>query len=234
MEDLQEVLDLDSKEEKLFVALCKLSRGSVNDLLKQTKIERRTIYDVLERLIQKGYVRHIIENGKRVYTPTDTNSIQEELEHKTERFKELVPMLQNLKLENNSIDVEILTGKNGISMIFNEIVISGKEHLAFGDVSKFVENTGFDTQKFLKRLTKLKATEKIIYPEGKKMLKIPGGQYKVLDVKLVPPTPVIIYGDVTAIFLFADPVTIIRIKNSEVTSSYKKYFDHYWSMGKKA
>jgi len=234
MDDLQEVLNLDAKESKLFVALYKLSRASVNDLLKQTKIERRTIYDVLERLIQKGYVRYIVENKKRMYIPTDVNSIEEELKHKSQRFKELIPTIKGLKLDTGSIDVEILTGKKGITMIFNEIVVSEKEHLAFGDVSKFVENTGFDTQNFLKRLKEKKVSEKIIYPEGKKILKIPKGQYKILNTKLVPPTPVIIYGNIVAIFLFADPVTIIRIDNAEVALSYKKYFNHYWSIGKKA
>jgi sugar-specific transcriptional regulator TrmB len=233
MEDLQEVLGLDDKESKIFVALCKLSKGSVNDIMKQTKIERRTIYDVLERLIQKGYARYIIENRRRVYTSTDVNSIQEELNNKSERFKELLPKLQNLKLDSSSISVELLTGKSGITMIFNEIVESEKEHYAFGDVSKFVENVGFDTQNFLNRLIKKKVSEKIIYPEGKKILKIPKGQYKILETKLIPPTPVIIFGNVTVIFLFANPVTIIRIDNAEIALSYMKYFNHYWSMGKK-
>jgi predicted transcriptional regulator len=232
IEELKDTLNLDDKEAKIFIALHKRSKASINDLLKYTKIERRTIYDVLERLIQKGYVNYITENNHKIYSPLDINSIREDLNQKTKKFESIIPSLKKIMPEEE-LGAGIFTGKKGITSIFNEIISLKETHYAFGDVSKFVENTGFDTQRFLNSLKELKLSEKIIYPEGKKVLKIPRGEYRVLDTSVVPPTPVIIYGNITAIFLFSEPVTIIRIENKEFTESYKKYFQHYWNIGKK-
>jgi predicted transcriptional regulator len=231
MDDIKHIFQLDDKESKIFSTLIRYKRSSVNTLMKKTQIERRTIYDVLERLIQKGYVRFVVENAVRMYTPTDKKVLLESLTKKVEDFKAVMPMFDSI--ENDDAHVELFKGVEGIRMVFNEIVASKDVHYAFGDVSKFVEKTGFDTQKFLLRLERFGAREKIIYPVGKKILRIKNGEYKVLSLDLVPPTPVIICGDVTFLFMFSDPVLVIRIDNKEMTSSYKKYFDTYWKMAKK-
>jgi sugar-specific transcriptional regulator TrmB len=57
MDEIKHIFQLDDKESKIFSALIKLKKASVNALMKKTNIERRTIYDILERLIQKIHPR---------------------------------------------------------------------------------------------------------------------------------------------------------------------------------
>jgi sugar-specific transcriptional regulator TrmB len=232
MEDLSHIFGLDEKEKSIFSVLIKIKHASVNVLMKKTQIERRTIYDVLERLIQRGYVRYSLENGVRIYHPTDKEVLLESLSKKVEDFKQIMPQFDSVQGSEDA-NVELFKGIEGIRMVFNEIVALKETHYAFGDVSKFVEKAGFDTQKFLARLERAGAKEKIIYPVGKKILRIQKGEYRVLSKDLVPPTPVIICGDVTFLFMFSDPVLVIRIDNKEMTSSYKKYFDTYWKTAKR-
>jgi len=231
MEELRQIFQLDDKESKIFSALIKAQRATVNALMKRTNIERRTIYDILERLIQKGYVRYIYQNNVKTYLPTNKDILLESLQKNVEDFRNIMPRLESFDLKESH--VEMFNGIEGVRMVFNEIVSSKKTHYAFGDVSKFVEQAGFDTQKFLSRLERIGAREKIIYPQGKKALRIRKGEYRFLRRDLVPPTPVIIYGMVTFLFIFSDPILIIRIKSDEVTSSYMSYFETYWKIAKK-
>jgi len=231
MEEIKQIFQLDDKESKIFSTLIKMKYATVNSLMKHTNIERRTIYDILERLIQKGYARYIYENNVKTYLPTNKDILLESLQKKVEDFKGIMP--QFYSLDQKESHIEIFNGIEGIRMVFNEIVSSREIHYAFGDVSKFVEQTGFDTQKFLARLERIGAREKIIYSKGKKVLRIRRGEYRFLRTDLVPPTPVIICGGVTFLFMFSDPILIIRIDNKEITTSYMSYFNTYWKMAKK-
>jgi len=231
MDEIKQVFELDDKETKVFSALIKMQSSTVNTLMKKTNIERRTIYDILERLIQKGYARYVYENNVKTYSPTNKEILLESLQKKVEDFKQIMPQFDSL--DTKEAHIELFNGIEGVRMVFNEIVASKDIHYAFGDVSKFVEQTGFDTQKFLARLERQNAHEKIIYAEGKKALRIKNGEYRFLKKELVPPTPVIICGNVTFLFMFSDPILIIRMDNKEITSSYKAYFETYWKIAKK-
>ena len=83
---------------------------------------------------------------------------------------------------------------------------------------------------FLEYLEGRGIKEKVIYPKGEPVKKIKLGQYKPLDKSLIPPTPTIIYGNVTAQFIFTDPITIIKITSKEITQTNLKYFDTFWRM----
>jgi sugar-specific transcriptional regulator TrmB len=231
MDEIKQIFQLDEKEAKIFSSLIKLQQASVNMLMKKTNIERRTIYDILERLIQKGYARYVYENNVKTYSPTNKEVLLESLQKNVDNFKNLMSQFDSFN--NKESHVELFNGIEGVRMVFNEIVASRTTHYAFGDVSKFVEQTGFDTQKFLARLERQNAREKIIYAEGKKAFRIKNGEYRFLKKELVPPTPVIICGNITFLFMFSDPILIIRIDNKEITSSYMSYFETYWKLAKK-
>ncbi|MGV8141935.1 MAG: helix-turn-helix domain-containing protein [Candidatus Woesearchaeota archaeon] len=231
MDEIRQIFQLDDKDAKIFSALIKTKRATVNVLMKHTNIERRTIYDILERLIQKGYARYVYENNVKTYFPTDKDILLESLQKKVEDFKGLMPQFDTFDTKDSH--VELFNGIEGIRMVFDEIVSSKAIHYAFGDVSKFVEQAGFDTQRFLSRLEKIDAQEKIIYPKGNKALRIRKGEYRFLRRDLVPPTPVIICGKVTFLFMFSNPILIIRIDNAEISDSYMSYFETYWKIAEK-
>jgi len=231
--ELQDI-GMDDKESQIYRALLQLKKGSVNDLLKKLVIERRTIYDVLERLIQKGYASSYEENGTKMFLPTSPRILLEDLDTKRERFSKMIPQLESLSQAEEAVRVEVLKGKQGIKTIFLEIQRSGNVHYAFGNVSHFVEKLDIDTKRFLSNIESKGYKEKIIYPKGDKILKIKNGEYRILDSDKMPPIPVIIYGNITCLFVFGDPIQIIKITSKEVTNSYMKQFNMYWGMAKEA
>lgn len=220
------------KDAEIYLALIKLGRANLVEIIKKTPIERRTIYDVLERLIQKGWAGYFEENGKKYYLATNPEIILKDIEQKNKEFEKIIPELTLLKEKSSEAKVEILKGVRGLRTLFLEIIHLKEIHYAFGNIAPFISDEKYTptVKEFLEYLEGRGIREKIIYPKGESIKKIKGGQYKELDKSLIPPTPTIIYGDVTAQFIFTDPITIIKTTSKEITNTNKKYFDTFWNM----
>lgn len=225
-------IGFNDKDAEIYLALIKLEKANIAEIMKTTSIERRTIYDVLERLIQKGWASYFEENGKKYYLPTKPEIILQDLENKKENFQKIIPKLNSLKEKSSEAKVEILKGTKGLRTIFMEIINLHETHYSFGNITPFISDEKYvpAVKDFLSYLEERSVKEKVIYPKGENIVKIKGGQYKELDEKLIPPTPTIIYGDITAQFIFTDPITIIKISSPEITKTNKKYFDTFWNM----
>lgn len=234
MKDVLRRIGFDEKEITIYLALLKSGKASVSELLKHTQIERRTIYDVLERLVQKGYASYYEENKKRVFVPTKPEIILTELEQNKIMFENIIPKLTQLEGSPKDAKVEILKGIKGLTTIFYEIIEQKREHLAFGDIKPLIVEERYSrlVKHFLRSMVEKGLKEKIIYPKGEPVNKVKGGDYRAVDKELVFPSPTLIYGDVVTQYIYTDPLTIIKITSKEVADTHRKYFDYFWNLGK--
>lgn len=227
-------IGFDEREADIYIALCKLSKAGVTELLKHTQIERRSIYDVLERLVQKGRASFVEENGRRVYSPTNPKTILADIKSREKEFEKIIPALESLEVPSGA-RVEILKGTKGLMTIFQEIIESGMLHYSWGDISPLSNNPEYSriVKKFLRGLKEKKIGEKIIYAKGDNVHRIPKGEYRSIDPKLISPAPTLIYGDITTQYIYTEPITIIKITSKEITQTNKEYFKHFWKIAKK-
>ena len=63
-----EKLGLTETESKIYMILLRLGSTHVTPVIKKAELHRATVYDVLDRLIEKGLVSYIIKEGKRFVT----------------------------------------------------------------------------------------------------------------------------------------------------------------------
>lgn len=220
------------KEAEIYLALAKLGKANLAELMKKTSIERRTIYDVLERLMQKAWVSYYIENKKKYYMSIKPELILEDLEHKKQEFKEIIPQINALKEKSKITNVEIYKGIKGLKTISLEIIKSKSTHYSFGNIAPFMLNPVYAPllKEFLETLEARGIKEKIIYAKGEQIKKIKGSQYKAINKELIPPTPTIIYDDIVIQYIYTDPITIIKITSPEIAKTNKKYFEMFWKM----
>ena len=64
-------------------------------------------------------------------------------------------------------------------------------------------------------------------------IKISNAEVRYLPEKYSNPVSVNIYGDKTAIILWAEKPLVVVIQNKEITNGYRKYFDLMWKIAKK-
>ena len=82
-----EFLGLTYTESKIYVALLKIGESTVVELAKKTSVHRRTIYDNLNMLIQKGLVNYNVKGGTKFYSASNPSVFQSILEEKNKVLK---------------------------------------------------------------------------------------------------------------------------------------------------
>ncbi len=100
---LQE-LGLNEKEASLYISLLPVDNASVIDLSKKTKINRSTVYFVLEGLKQKGLVIEV-QLGKKVHFKAESPERLETFvarqkmvfEERSKRLKDIIPQIKGIQ-----------------------------------------------------------------------------------------------------------------------------------------
>jgi len=118
---LQEI-GLGDKEAAVYAALLQVDDDSVLDLSKKTKINRTTIYPVLESLAKKGLISEVKVNAKvryqaeppeRLETYVDRQKVI--LEEQSRRLKDIIPQLKSVQRDSGERPVvKYFEGREGI------------------------------------------------------------------------------------------------------------------------
>jgi len=123
IENLKE-LGLSKGETKVYTAVLELGISTLNKIQEKTGIERRNIYDILNKLIEKGLVSYTIEKGKRTYQITHPNKLLEEIKEKENKLKQLKNQIPQITDFFNSkrpqIKAEVYRGNESIKALLNE------------------------------------------------------------------------------------------------------------------
>src|SRR3990167_4418050 len=75
-------LGLSDGQIAVYSATLELGISTLNSIHEKTGIERRNIYDILNKLIERGFISYTLENGKRTYQCTHPNKILGAIEEK--------------------------------------------------------------------------------------------------------------------------------------------------------
>ena len=75
-------LGLSNGQISIYSAVLELGAAPLNKIQERTRRERRNIYDILNKLIQRGLVTYVLEDQKRVYRCTHPSHICEEISSK--------------------------------------------------------------------------------------------------------------------------------------------------------
>lgn len=236
--DIEKLLDLGLNKNEAIIYLALLERGEsqAGEISKKTQINRTTVYDTVERLIEKGLVSYSISANKKIFKPVSPEIIIEQLKEKKEIAEEVLPSLKNLYRESkNKEDSTTYKGKKGIKSIFEE-VLEYKEYLAFGSSGKILEVMKHDFVLFQKRKKELKIKSKVIESENarknREFIKVSHAYFKYLPEEFSMPTTFIIYGINVAIITWGEIPIASVITSEQVSDSFKRYFELLWKIAK--
>jgi sugar-specific transcriptional regulator TrmB len=230
-----EQIGLSEGEIKVYLALLKLDSAPVSKIKEETNLHRTTIYDFLEKLLNKGLVSHVIKNNVKFYTAAYPDRLLALIKEKEENVKEVLPELIKLaEFKKEDIKVEVYKGVEGLKTLFNDILRTDQDLIAFGvDETIFKKRFPLIMEQFLRKEEKagikerLLTSEKIRFVYKKKNL-----YYRYVPDEYFGPTPVMTYAD-RVVNLIWEPLTIIMIKNKELAQSYKRHFEMLWKNAKK-
>lgn len=238
-------LDLSNGEVKVYKAILDIGSCNLAAIQERCSIERRNIYDIVNKLIDKGLISYITENNKKTYQATHPNKLLEEIKDKRkslDKVESLIPEMINLyNIRKPEIKAEVIRGDRGIINLLDEM-LDYKESFWMGGNS--FENyksvsTGLSLN-FKKWMKKRVEKKHFMYdlvshgtylegldPNKKVEHKKNYYQYNELPKGMYTPMVIIIFGNKVAQVLWKDKPFAFVIESQEVAKSYKKYFNYF-------
>src|SRR3989344_3433177 len=133
-------LGFNRNEAKVYLSLIKFGKSGANQLIKDTKFHKNIVYDNLDKLINKGLVTYIIEEGRRIYIASSPDMLVGFIEEDLEELKQKKDIAIKLSKEIEKIisviphkqDSYIYRGQKGVRAYHNEIIKECKEYFIFG------------------------------------------------------------------------------------------------------
>lgn len=243
-----EQIGLTESEIKVYLALLKLGGTTAGPIVDEAKVTRSKIYDILERLKNKGLVSYIIKESTKYFSAADPSNILEyltdkerEIEKQKESIKNLLPQLeQQYQRAIEKKIAEVFVGMKGMQNAFNLLIKEfspEEQYYAFGaGKGENVEGIQIFFDRLNKEREKKRVKSKIIFNESSRGLFKSQEKSKFVEVRyLIGSTPaaINIYKNYVIIaILIKEPITFL-IRNKEVSDSFKEYFKIMWRVARK-
>ncbi|MBI5061298.1 MAG: hypothetical protein HZB67_03210 [Candidatus Aenigmarchaeota archaeon] len=240
VEETLRKIGLSKGEIKVYTALLDLGLTSVGRVHEKTGIERRNIYDILNKLIERGLVSYIFEKKKRFYQLTHPNKILSFLEERKHEFetikkeikREIPSLIKKYEMKKPKIGAEIYRGPEGLKAILED-VLNYKDTYFIGGGLYIVKRTPSLWRVFNRRRIRLGvrwyslAREEVRgHPVTKERLFYTRFLPKEFSVN---PNVIWIYGNKVANVLWTEDIFVFLIENKEIAENYKKYFEYLWN-----
>lgn len=252
-EELQKI-GLTNGEARIYLALLSLNSSTVGPIVKKSSVAYSKVYEVLERLIEKGLVSYTIKEKTKYFQALEPSRLKEYLEKKEKEIienKQLInKIIPNLiKITSNESrcqESEVFVGEKGIKTAY-EILL--RNTIKRGSLRFFyIHNKKYDKQAYnfyfgignlIGKLDNFIKKNKIEWKglENKEDFghKLADKFPKYMPVKSVNfpiPGNIDIGESMILITAWSEKPIGILIKSKEVADNFKNYFEGVWKTTK--
>lgn len=239
IDDLLRKIGLSDGEIKIYNILLNGGMSPVNKIHEKAGMERRNIYDILNKLIGKGLVSYGIENKRRVFQLTHPNKMIGYIEEKKydldkvqDEIKKIVPsIIQKFNSKKLEINAETYRGIEGVKSIWEDM-LDYKIIYWIGSGRYVPKMAPYWFINWNKRRVRLKVKFlNICRYEMQKEIKHP---LKYEYLKFLPkefsgnPTVIGIYGNKTVNFIFDNNIFAFLIDSKGLADNYRAYHKYLW------
>jgi len=240
--DLQKI-GLTEGEAKVYLALSELGSSTVGPIVKESKVAYSNIYDILNRLIDKGIVSFITKNKTKHFQAAPPTNLLEYLNNKEKEItkqkttlKNILSKIEKLQQGKQSQEAEVFLGIKGLRTAYEKLIkdatkkdktlfftLYNKENAeqsdlfynSISELSKKIPNKGISNKEFKKSWFTKKA--------------------KFLNMKFVDfpiPGNIDILKDKVMIVTWNPTPTAILIHSQTVANNFRTYFNKVWKIAK--
>lgn len=240
-------IGLTEGEIKVYLSLLELGVSTTWDITKKSKVSGSKVYEVLERLKEKGLVSFIIKNNVKYFEASSPDKILSYLEDKKTQIEsekmhiqKIIPGLILKQKSARKSEVKVFTGFEGLKTVNDDIINSlkrGEIWLSMGLSEQPESWESYFNKKQLERAKKgiihkhlINEKYKSLYQKRKSLAHT---EFRFLPRSFEMPTSTEIYSDKVVIMLIVsqNPMAIL-IENKDVADSFRKYFEVIWASSK--
>ena len=238
-EELLSECGLAKNETLVYLALLRIGKSKSGDVVRGAKISGGKVYETLYKLVDKGIVKFVTENGIKYFIANDPGALisyvkerERKLTEKEKELEKVLPLLSGLKRKDiSSESVFLIKGIRGISSIVYDILEKGKDIKVMGVRSAKDEKYNNFWMGWHNQRAKLKKEAKILFSDKKteywrffKKLKYT----KVKEILHFSPSAIMIIDNNSFIFSYDKELTCIHIVSESISKSFSNFFDDLW------
>ncbi|MBD3253074.1 winged helix-turn-helix transcriptional regulator [Candidatus Pacearchaeota archaeon] len=237
MEKINEVLGnlgFENREIKIYLILIEEGDLTALQLSKKAEIDRTTVYDILERMMNKGIVSCYIKNKTKNFRALNAGELLDFFREKYNSLKNIIPELNKItKRTREEVKCELFQGKEGVRTVVKDIIQNTKNYYkAIGIRQEYIDVIGYLNDHAKIKFADLKIKEIGIVEEKLKFSKLKHGSYKYLGKKFLSSITTVIYNDKVLYIFWKQPYFAIRIQNKDFARLQEEYFNLLWKIAK--
>ena len=239
-------IGLSDGEIKVYSAVLELGISSLQSIHEKTAIDRRNIYDILNKLVEKGLISYTVEKGKKTFQITHPTKIVSYLDEKKSQIEEQqkevekkIPDLVSIFNEKKvKIRAEVFRGNESMKALLNEILEYKCSYWIGGNSGVEKINLNIWFKHWMKKRVEKKH---VIYdlvdfgthleglePDKKEIHKKNYYKYCELPKHLSSPLIMVIFGNKVAQILWSEQSFAFVLESKEIRKSFMKYFKYFW------
>lgn len=237
-------LGLTDGQVKVYTAILELGIAGIQKIQEKTALERRSIYDILNKLIEKGLVSYTEEKDNRKYQCTHPRTLKEAIENKQKQLSELqskIPDITTLYNFNRpEIRAEVYRGNAAMRNLLEEALEHPATYWIGGNSG--IEKCSEEMRLWFKRWTKKRVElKKWMYdlvdygtsledfsPKDLAKHKVNLYKYCPLPKDLASPMVIIMFGNKVVQILWSKQSFAFVIESEEIKNSFMRYFHYFW------
>lgn len=231
-------------EIKVYLALLELGSSTTGPIIEKSGIARSIIYQILDKLMEKGLVSYIIKEKTKYFQAAEPNKLLEyiderekQLEENKKKVQALLPelLLKQKMVEKNAAN--FYTGFKGIRTAHEHLYLKlkrGEEYHYLGIPAYQPEEQHLYWQRDHVRRAKAGIRCKLLFNQGtnpevlRNRNSYKGCEARIMPTDIVTPSFFGMFKDTTLIFIQSPSAVCIEIINQDIANSFKAYFDEFW------
>ncbi|MAG01933.1 hypothetical protein CMI42_01235 [Candidatus Pacearchaeota archaeon] len=250
-EDKLQKLGLTGGEARIYSALLKLGSSTVGPIVKESGVAYSKIYEVLQRLIEKGLASYTIKEKTKYFQSLEPKRIEDyldkqevEIQEKKNILQEILPFLNKISSDEETQEVEMFIGEKGITTAYDILLDKTNRN----SILRFfyLHDPSYDDRVYdfyygrvnynRKKLNPILKSKKIVWrgiinkENLKKELGKPPKNIDQKYTKLPVPGNIDITDNTILITVWSSKPLGILIQSKEVAKNFQKYFDSLWKL----
>lgn len=228
-----ERLGLTKNESLIYLTLIELGKSQVWQLATKTKLHRRTIYDCLERLEDRGFVSYSIENGTKFFKAANPQKCINIIKETEDKLNKIIPeLIEKFSSKKTKTEVTVFNGKEGLKSIMEDLLrTKPKKWFALTSSGKGPKLLPYFIPRFhemrIKNGTELitiLGKDKYSLKRAEELKKLDLTKVILADITHLIPISVWLYNHKLVLMLW-DAETGIIIENEDTNKTFKNFFD---------
>ncbi len=234
--EIQDLVEtgLTKNQARVYLEVFKYPGQTGGNIAKRTALDRSFVYNILDALVTKGLVSHIVKGKLRSFYPTDPKNLLRELDEKRTKFDKVINELESIKAQSKIENIVRVYEGNARLKVYILDLLNAKTFstLGGGGKLKILDVLKYDYPHYLKKFETKKISGRLITSAENKKTMRPiyqkiGGKIKVLD-GLQNDVSLTIFNEKVAIYSAEEKPFVVIIENRKVTNALQSYFEKLW------